>query len=201
MELDEILRTFDPATRERFSTWLDQAGQAALGNAEALNDALGLLTPFAEETNDVLEVLRVQSGATRRFIRDTGVVFDALTARDGQLRDLISNSNRVWETVAARDAQLADTFRVLPTFLREGRATTRAADALRRGHRSADHPAAAGGTGAVAHPRRSRRARPGPQGPVPGPRPVREGGAQGPAGHRAGARQHPSPCSPGSTRS
>ncbi len=125
VELDEILRTFDPATRERFSTWLDQAGVAALGNAEAINDALGLLTPFAEETGDVLSVLRQQSGATRSFIRDTGVVFDALTARDGQLRDLISNSNRVWETVAARDAQLADTFRVLPTFLREGRETTR----------------------------------------------------------------------------
>jgi phospholipid/cholesterol/gamma-HCH transport system substrate-binding protein len=124
VELDEILRTFDPQTRERFSTWLDQAGQSALGNAEALNNALGLLTPFAEETNDVLEVLRAQSGATRRFVRDTGVVFEALTARDGQLRDLISNSNRVWDTVAARDAQLADTFRVLPTFLREGRETT-----------------------------------------------------------------------------
>ena len=69
----------------------------------------------------------MQSGATRRFIRDTGVVFEALTARDGQLRDLISNSNRVWETVAARDAQLADTFRVLPTFLREGRVSPRSA--------------------------------------------------------------------------
>ena len=27
VELDEILRTFDPTTRERFSTWLDQAGR------------------------------------------------------------------------------------------------------------------------------------------------------------------------------
>jgi phospholipid/cholesterol/gamma-HCH transport system substrate-binding protein len=124
VELDEILRTFDPVTRSQFSVWLDQAGVAARGNAEALNDALGLLTPFAEETGDVLEVLDEQSGATQRFIRDTGVVFDALSAREGQLRDLIRNSNRVWETVAARDRQLADTFRVLPTFLREGRETT-----------------------------------------------------------------------------
>jgi phospholipid/cholesterol/gamma-HCH transport system substrate-binding protein len=125
VELDEILRTFDPVTRAQFSTWFDQAGQAARGNAEPLNDALGQLTPFAEETDDVLEVLRQQSGATRRFIRDTGVVFDSLTARSGQLRELIRNSNRVWEAVASRDQELADTFRVLPTFLREGRATTR----------------------------------------------------------------------------
>ncbi len=124
VELDEILRGFDPTTRERFSTWFDQAGIAAKGNAEPLNDALALLTPFAEETEDVLEVLRRQSGATQRFVRDTGYVFDALTERKGQLRDLIRNSNRTWEAIASRDAQFADTFRVFPTFLREGRATT-----------------------------------------------------------------------------
>jgi phospholipid/cholesterol/gamma-HCH transport system substrate-binding protein len=124
VELDEILRTLDPVTRQRFSTWFDQAGRAVAGNAEEINDALGLLTPFAEETDDVLRVLRGQSGATRRLVRDTGAVFEALSERDGQLRDLISNSNRVWEAVASRDAELADTFRVLPTFLREGRATT-----------------------------------------------------------------------------
>jgi phospholipid/cholesterol/gamma-HCH transport system substrate-binding protein len=124
VQLDEILRGFDPETRARFSTWLDQAGVAAKGNAEHLNDALALLTPFAENTDVVLKVLRQQSGATQRFVRDTGYVFDALSERKGQLRDLIRNSNRTWEAIASRDAQLADTFRVFPTFLREGRATT-----------------------------------------------------------------------------
>ena len=124
VELDEILRTFDPETRERFSVWLDQQGRAALGNGEAINDAIGNLTPFAENTDDVLKVLRVQSGATRRLIRNTGVVFGALSERQGQLRSLIRNSNVVWGTTARRNAQLADTFRVLPTFLRESRTTT-----------------------------------------------------------------------------
>jgi phospholipid/cholesterol/gamma-HCH transport system substrate-binding protein len=124
VELDEILRTFDPETRRRFSVWLDQQGQAVEGQAQEINNALALLTPFAEETDDVLKVLRVQGGATRRLVRDTGVVFEALTERRGQFRDLISNSNRVWEAVASRDAELADTFRVFPTFLRESRVTT-----------------------------------------------------------------------------
>jgi len=125
VELDEILRTFDPETRAQFSIWMDQAGVAALDNAESLNDALGLLTPFAENTSDVLEVLNQQSDATQRFIRDTGEVFGALSARRGQLRELISNSNQVWAALARRDQQLAETFRILPTFLREGRETTR----------------------------------------------------------------------------
>jgi hypothetical protein len=78
-----------------------------------------------EETDDVLEVLRTQSGATRRLIRNTGEVFSALSERQGQLRELIQSSERVWTTIAGRDAELADTFRVLPTFLRESRVTTR----------------------------------------------------------------------------
>jgi phospholipid/cholesterol/gamma-HCH transport system substrate-binding protein len=124
VELDEILRTFDPVTRQRFSTWLDQQGQAVRGQAEAINDTLALLTPFAENTDDVLRVLRVQSDATHRFVRDTGVVFGALSERKGQLESLIRNSNQVWSAIASRDQALADTFRVFPTFLRESRATT-----------------------------------------------------------------------------
>jgi phospholipid/cholesterol/gamma-HCH transport system substrate-binding protein len=124
VELDEILRTFDPATRRQFSIWLDQQGQAVRGNAEEISAALANLTPFAEETDDVLAILNRQSDATRRLVRNTGEVFGALTEREGQLRELIVNSNRVWETIARRDANLADTFRVFPTFLRESRTTT-----------------------------------------------------------------------------
>jgi virulence factor Mce-like protein len=125
VELDEILRTFDPETRRQFTVWMDQQGLAVGEHAEAINDSLGLLTPFAENTDEVLEVLRRQSGDTRRLIRDTGEVFGAITERQGQLRELIRNSNRVWEVTARRDAELAETFQVFPTFLRESRETTR----------------------------------------------------------------------------
>jgi phospholipid/cholesterol/gamma-HCH transport system substrate-binding protein len=127
VELDEILRTFDPVTRRQFSNWLDQQGQAVRGNAEEISATLALLTPFAEETDDVLEILNRQSGDTRRVVLNVGEVFEALTERDGQLRELIVNSNRVWETIARRDANLADTFRAFPTFLRESRVTTQRA--------------------------------------------------------------------------
>jgi virulence factor Mce-like protein len=124
VQLDEILRTFDPVTRERFSTWFDQQGLAARGRAGEISAAVAELTPFADQTDVVLRVLRAQSSDTRRLIRDTGEVFGALTERKGQLRELIRNSNRTWEAIASRDAELADTFRVFPTFLRESRITT-----------------------------------------------------------------------------
>ena len=146
-----------------------------VGNGEAINDALGNLTPFAENTDDVLKVLRVQGGATRRLIRNTGVVFGALSERQGQLRSLIRNSNRVWAATARRNTQLADTFRVLPTFLRESRTTTTRLTKFAQRHEPADRPAAAGGPRALAHAPGPGRALARPEEPVPQPRSAREG--------------------------
>jgi virulence factor Mce-like protein len=125
VELDEIFRTFDPETRGLFSTWLDQQGIAVSRQGQELNDALASLEPFADDVEEVLEVLDEQSADTRGLVRDTGEVFAALTERQGQLRQLISSSNRVFSTTAQRNRELAEAFVVLPTFLDETRATTR----------------------------------------------------------------------------
>jgi virulence factor Mce-like protein len=124
VELDEIFRAFDAKTRRAFSIWLDQQGRAFEGRGEDLNDALGNLAPFAEDTNEVLEILDRHERATQQLVRDTGEVFSALTERQGQLQQLIVNSNRVFEATAARDEELAETFRIFPTFLEESRVTT-----------------------------------------------------------------------------
>jgi len=123
VELDEIFRAFDEPTRQAFQSWMDQQGRAIYRNGSDLNDALGNLAPFAEDTAVVLKILHEERGDVRRLVRGTGEVFSALTERSGQLRDLIANSNQVFETTAARDQELADTFRVLPTFLAESRRT------------------------------------------------------------------------------
>jgi phospholipid/cholesterol/gamma-HCH transport system substrate-binding protein len=125
VELDEIFRALDPRTRDAFRTWLDQQGRAVGEGGAALNAALGNLTPFAQNSRDVFRILRKQDTATAGLVRDTGAVFGALSERRGQLRSLIVNSNRVFEATASRDEELAETFAILPTFLRETRATTR----------------------------------------------------------------------------
>jgi phospholipid/cholesterol/gamma-HCH transport system substrate-binding protein len=124
VQLDEIFRTFDPTTRRAFQTWMQQQGVALGDRGQDLNDALGNLTPFAENTDKLLQVLNNQSVATRKLVRNTGVVFKALTARDGQLSQLISNSNRVFQTTAERNEQLAAAFRAFPAFEDESRAVS-----------------------------------------------------------------------------
>jgi phospholipid/cholesterol/gamma-HCH transport system substrate-binding protein len=123
VQLDQIFRAFDAKTRLAFQSWMVSQGRIFGPNGAALNDAIGNLPPFAEDTTQVLQLLNEDQADVRRLVRNTGNVFAALTERQGQLRDLIVNSNRVFQTTAKRNQDLAETFRVLPTFLTESRRT------------------------------------------------------------------------------
>jgi phospholipid/cholesterol/gamma-HCH transport system substrate-binding protein len=123
VELDEIFRAFDAKTREAFRQWMQQQAAGIKGRGRDINDALGNLAPFAEDTSRLLTILNSQEGAVRRLVSNTGEVFDALSERQGQLGSLISNSNRVFETTASRDQQLEQAFKALPTFEKESQAT------------------------------------------------------------------------------
>jgi phospholipid/cholesterol/gamma-HCH transport system substrate-binding protein len=123
VELDEIQRAFDPQTRVAFQHWMHDMSKAVKGRGRDINDALGNLSPFADDTNRILKVLNSQEGAVRALVSNTGEVFTALSERDGQLRSLIENSNRVFQSTASRDRELQDTFVALPTFEQEAKTT------------------------------------------------------------------------------
>ena len=123
VELDEIFRAFDPKTREAFRQWMQEQALAATGRGRDISDAIGNLRPFAEDTGVLLKILRAQEPTVRALVRDSGTVFTALSERDGQLRRLIDNSNRVFATTAQRNRELQETFRALPTFEQESKAT------------------------------------------------------------------------------
>jgi phospholipid/cholesterol/gamma-HCH transport system substrate-binding protein len=123
VQLDEIFRTFDKPTRAAFESWMQEQAKGIGGYGRDLNDALGNLAPFAEDTAQIVDVLNRQEGAVRSLVSNTGVVFDALSERDGQLRSLIENANKVFATTAARDQQLKEAFLALPTFERESQET------------------------------------------------------------------------------
>lgn len=123
VELDEIFRAFDPRTRAAFQNWMQQLAIGTKGRGQDISDALGNLTPFAEDTNTLLEILNSQSDAVRQLVSNTGEVFDALSERRGQLASLIQNSNTVFATTAKRDKELQQTFVALPAFEKESKAT------------------------------------------------------------------------------
>ena len=135
VQLDEIFRTFNAKTRDAFRVWMQGTAAALRGRGPDLSAAIAELRPFAEQTNSLLRILDSQHLAVRQLVHNGGDVFHALSERQGQLRGLIQNSARVFATTARRNQDLADTFRILPTFQRESRATL---DRLNRFARNTD---------------------------------------------------------------
>jgi phospholipid/cholesterol/gamma-HCH transport system substrate-binding protein len=129
VELDEIFRSFDKKTRESFQVWQQDLGAGIEGHGEDFSDALGSLTPFAENTTTVLRILNSQQRAVQQGIKNTGQVFDALTERDGQLADWIKNSNDLLTTTAKRDAEIRGLFRAFPSFIDNSSSALRALEA------------------------------------------------------------------------
>jgi phospholipid/cholesterol/gamma-HCH transport system substrate-binding protein len=124
VELDEILRIFDPATKTAFREWIQESAKAISGTApEDFNHALGNLADFAQDGAGVLRILDAQNAALRSVVRNTGEVFRALNERKGQLGELIVNSDRTFGALASVQGALAETFQVFPTFLDESRVT------------------------------------------------------------------------------
>jgi phospholipid/cholesterol/gamma-HCH transport system substrate-binding protein len=117
VELDEIFRALDKQTREGFQVWQQDLGKGIENHGEDFSDFLGVLPEFANNTNEVLEILNSQERAVQQGIRNTGVVFDALTERGTQLQDWITTSNRLLETTANRDDRISAIWRAFPEFI------------------------------------------------------------------------------------
>ncbi len=132
VELDEILSTFDPRTRQAFRTWMQAQSRAIDGRAADISASFAELPGFVEETDRLMATLDAQQLAVRRAVDGTGRVFGALAARDGDLRGLVSSADQAFSAIARRDAGLAELFRRLPRFEREVAATLPPITALAR---------------------------------------------------------------------
>ena len=123
VELDEILDTLDPYTRQAWRTWLQDTGAAVENRGRDLNDTFGNLPEFVESGGDVLAILDEQKAALQQLVRGTGEVFGALTERESQLSRLITSQDDVFTAIANERESWAETFRIFPTFLDESKAT------------------------------------------------------------------------------
>ena len=132
VEIDELLRTFDPATRRRFEQWIQDQADSIGGRGADLNAALGNLPGFEEGVTQLMRTLRGQSAAVQAAVRNTGEVFDALSSRRAALNGLIVNGKRATDAFAQQHQAFADTWKAFPTFEAESQRLLRRAEQFRR---------------------------------------------------------------------
>jgi phospholipid/cholesterol/gamma-HCH transport system substrate-binding protein len=123
VQLDQILSTFDPKTRQAFETWMQQQGTALTGRGENLNQALAELYPFATNVDSVLAVLNRDSAATSTLLNDGGQVFYSIASSPAALQQLVDNANGAFSATEAQSSALAQTIKAFPPFLVATKAT------------------------------------------------------------------------------
>jgi virulence factor Mce-like protein len=123
VQLDQILDTFNPKTRQAFETWMQDDGIAFTNRGQDFNDALAELYPFAGNVSKVLAVLERDRSSTSTLLDDGGQVLSAISRNPAQLQGLIRNANTVFATTAARNAALAAAVKAFPAFLQSTRET------------------------------------------------------------------------------
>lgn len=124
IQLDEVMRAFDPETRKAFKTWMQHSANGVTGEGLSLSNAFGNLQPTFAEFDEILRTLDAQGEAVKVLFRDGAKTFRAMSSQPGQLRGMISNFDRVFETTAARNQEIEEIFRAFPTFLDESKATS-----------------------------------------------------------------------------
>ena len=122
-QVDEILDSFDPYTRDAFQTWQQDLGAGIVGRGVDLNDAIGTLPNLVREGRDLTRLLDAQQGALRGVVKNGGLVFDALSRNQRQLSALVRNQNTVFSAIQRERQAFADIWEILPTFLVESRLT------------------------------------------------------------------------------
>lgn len=130
VQLDEVLDSFDPATREALGELTRSLGESTAGtdaHTGALLEALGSL---GREGADAVDVLAAQGDELRALVRETTELLVALDAGNGQVADLVSGAQRLAEVTAGHDQELASLVEVLPALVGSTDRAIPAVDAL-----------------------------------------------------------------------
>ena len=124
MTLDQFLKAFTPAARERTRQLFAGLSHALAGRGPSLNDSLGHGAPVAANLGAVLDTLNGETARLQGLFASSGTVLNALGQRQGDLRAVISAGDAVLTTTAKRNQQLAAVVRALPPFLHQLQTTS-----------------------------------------------------------------------------
>lgn len=131
-QLDQVLSTFDPATRRAFQRLVAELAAATAGRASDLSGALADAQPATANVQRVLSILDAQRGQVSQLVADAGTTLRALGARGAALQSLVGAGDRVFSATAARDRALTATVQALPPFLTSLRGALADVDATAR---------------------------------------------------------------------
>ena len=127
-QLDQMLQTFSPATRENLRSLFGGLATTFGDTSAALSGAIGNAAPATANVATILTTLDSQRPELQRLLASSGDVLAALGARQGALQAAIRSGNTFLDATASRNRELAATIAAFPPFLSSLRATSTVVD-------------------------------------------------------------------------
>jgi phospholipid/cholesterol/gamma-HCH transport system substrate-binding protein len=119
VELDDLLKVFDPQTRAAFRQWQQTQAAATRGRGADFNETIGELPEFVDQMDQLATTIDAQGSAVKQSVSNTATVFEALGRRQGDLRNLVAQGDKVFSAIGARNDELAAVFEAFPRFEQE----------------------------------------------------------------------------------
>ncbi|HEX2095915.1 MAG TPA: MlaD family protein [Solirubrobacterales bacterium] len=110
---------------QRFRLILNELGAGLAGRGEDLKEAIERSNPVLRDVNRLLGTLSEQRNRLAQLSADSQQILSALARERQSVAGFFSNAGAAAEASAERGPQLEASFRKLPAFLREFRATIR----------------------------------------------------------------------------
>lgn len=115
--VEDLLETFDPATRARVRSLLPQLAATLGGNEKNLNATIAAAGPTVDALGQVLGAVGQDGPAIHQLVTNLRGVVDVLAQHRAQLSGSVANLSTVTSSVAARQQQIADSVAQLPATL------------------------------------------------------------------------------------
>jgi len=117
VEVDDVLRSLDPNTRNALATSIRSLGSATDGTAISVSDALGGLGELGSQGKDVFDALAAQSADLKAITGHTATLLAALNTRQGEIVSLVSSANVLASTTASDESGIRSIMTKLPGVL------------------------------------------------------------------------------------
>lgn len=123
MEVSDILRSLDPATRARIGPLAQQLQKTLAGSEQNLNDTLRTAGPAFTAIGNVVKGLAIDEPALRQLVNDTNNLVGRIATRSPDLSGIINDLSVSTRDTAAQRVALRQVLQKLPPTLDQATAT------------------------------------------------------------------------------
>lgn len=124
VDIDEVVRTFDPRTKKALSGALASLGEGTRGRADNVDQLMEGIGMIGREGYDAIDAIEAQNKDLAALVNEGTTILQALNTGRNQISSLVTNAQSLTNVTASHRSDIEATVRGLPALVdAAGRAT------------------------------------------------------------------------------